>query len=154
MEQITKIGFYNPQVPEKPLQALTSACESKRRELKDSGDDFRGSLIVLPEAFNIGVPYRDTNDKNNAPDRNPVILSQLQGLCNDFDLCLVAGLIISSPTDPPHSKSLSSVYLVDGSGAGLLGHKRNNDGQGPYQTCTNGCDGHNAIHYRNVALVS
>lgn len=141
MNQITKVGFYNPQKPDSPLKALTAALEDGRQ--------LSGSLLVLPEAFNIGTGY----SRQGGIQKDPRILSELQGLCTDFDVCFVAGLIISGPTDQgvyPYS----SAHLIDACGASLLCHKMLSDSQGPYSTCHDGCDGHNAIAYRNIALCS
>jgi hypothetical protein len=142
MNQITKLGFYNPQNPDAPLETLTAALEKVRNLLS-------GSLLVLPEAFNIGTRYSCATPIQ----KDPRILCELQGLCADYDLCIVAGLIVGGPNDRgvyPYS----SAYLIDAGGAGLLCHKINCDSQGPYTTCLDGCDGHNAIAYRNVAICS
>ena len=63
----------------------------------------------------------------------------------------MAGLIITGPTNHG-SFPYNSAYLIDTCGAGLLCHKMNSDTQGPYQPCLDGCDGHNGIFYRNIAL--
>jgi hypothetical protein len=102
---------------------------------------------VLPEAFNIGTDY----SRQGEIQKDPRILSELQGLCTNFDICIVAGLIISGSTDRG-AYPYSSAYLIDTSGAGLLCHKMNSDSQGPYTNCLDGCDGHNAIAYGDVAL--
>jgi predicted amidohydrolase len=146
MEQITKIGFYSPERPEDPLERFISALERKTK------DDLRGSLIVLPEAFNIGVGY---SRNEPAIDTSPNILGRLQNVCTDFDVCLVAGLILTFANDPTHeNKRYNSAYLVDTNGFGLLCHKILCDSQGPYSNCLTGCDGHNAVQYRNVAVAS
>lgn len=142
MNQITKVGFYNPQGPGSPLEALAAA-------LKDKHGQLSGSLLVLPEAFNIGASY----SRQGEIQKDPRILSELQGLCTDFDICMVAGLIISGPTDRGRYP-YSSAHLIDACGAGLLCHKMLSDSQGPYKTCPDGCDGHNAIAYQNTALCS
>jgi hypothetical protein len=142
MNQITKVGFYNPQKPDSPLDALTAALEDRRRELS-------GSLLALPEAFNIGTDY----SRRGEIQKDPRILSDLQRLCADFDICIVAGLIITGPADRGN-RPYSSAHLIDAFGAGLLCHKMLSDSQGPYMTCLDGCDGHNAIEYRNIALCS
>ena len=142
MNQITKVGFYNPQKPDSPLEALNAALEGRRAQLS-------GSLLVLPEAFNIGTGY----SRQGEIQKDPRILSELQELCADFDICIVAGLIISGPTDRGRYP-YSSAHLIDACGAGLLCHKMLSDHQGPYETCLDGCDGHNARAYRNIALCS
>jgi predicted amidohydrolase len=146
MEQITKIGFYSPERPEDPLERFISVLERK------TDDDLKGSLIVLPEAFNIGVGY---SRNETEVDTSPTILGQLQNVCTDFDVCLVAGLILTFANNPTYGKEpYNSAYLVDTSGFGLLCHKQRSDNQGPYSNCLTGCDGHNAVQYRNVAVAS
>jgi predicted amidohydrolase len=144
MDQITKIGFYSPEGPEKPLERFITALTCK------SQAELYGSLIVLPEAFNIGVPY----GRSQSADTNPNVLNQLRRVCKKFDVCFVAGLIISTPSDVTFQYKHNSAYLIDANGFGLLCHKKNFDNQGPYSTCLDGCDGHNAIQYRNVAVAS
>lgn len=142
MKEITKVGFYNPHKPGDPMPSLTGALRAKREEVKDS-------LLVLPEAFNIGTSY----SRQSKIQQDPRILSELQDLCTCFNICIVAGLIISSPTNPA-GECYNSSYLVDSAGAGLFCHKMLSDNQGPYATCLDGCDGHNAIQYRNIAICS
>jgi predicted amidohydrolase len=144
MDKITKVGFYNPEKPQNPLKTFRSLCERKGK------DHLNGSLIVLPEAFNVGICY---SRHDAAIQKDPRILGQLQKVCSDFAICVVAGLIISSPTDQGRYP-YNSAYLIDDSGASLLCHKMTSDNQGPYTNCRDGCDGHNAILYRDVALLS
>lgn len=140
-DSITKISVYTPEAPETPITRLTSAL---------NGDiDVSGSLLVLPEAFNIGTSYSCCYTIQ----KDPRILCELQRLCCSFNISIVAGLIISGPADQgvyPYS----SAYLINAHGATLLSHKMNSDSQGPYTACPNGCDGHNASIYRNIALCS
>lgn len=142
MNQITKIGFYNPQGPKQPLESFTDALESVRNELQ-------GSLLVLPEAFNIGTSY----SCRDPIQQDPQIRFDLQALCIDFDICIVAGLIISDPTDNG-DRPYSSSWLIDAHSTAPLCHKKLSDTQGPYRTCIDGCDGHNGIAYLNIALCS
>jgi hypothetical protein len=142
MSQITKVGFYNPQNPGAPLETLTAVLEGLRNQL-------HGSLLVLPEAFNIGTRYSCAKPIQ----KDPRILCELQALCTDYGICMVAGLIIEGPGDRG-TYPYSSAYLIDAAGAGLLCHKMLCDSQGPYMTCLDGCDGHNATAYRNVAICS
>jgi hypothetical protein len=142
MNRITKVGFYNPQKPDAPLKTLTTALEESRKQLS-------GSLLVLPEAFNIGTGY----SCQTVIQKDPRILSELQGLCTDYDICIVAGLIVSGPSDQG-THPYSSAYLIDACGAGLLCHKMYSDSQGPYTPCLDGCDGHNATAYKNIAICS
>jgi hypothetical protein len=142
MDQITKVGFYNPQNPGAPLETLTAVLEGRRNQL-------HGSLLVLPEAFNIGTRYSCAKPIQ----KDPQILRGLQALCADYGICMVAGLIIEGPNDRG-TYPYSSAYLIDAAGAGLLCHKMLCDSQGPYTICLDGCDGHNATAYGNVAICS
>lgn len=139
---ITKVGFYNPQQPNSPLESLTDQLEGRLGQLS-------GSLLVLPEAFNIGTRYSCQGEIQK--DRR--ILSDLKGLCARFDICIVAGLIISRPDDQGRYP-YNSAHLIDGGGSKLLCCKMLSDSQGPYRNCHDGCDPHNAIAYRNIALCS
>lgn len=143
MDPITKIGFYNPAGPAEPMATLAATLEERRKELS-------GSLLVLPEAFNIGTCYSPQASIQD----DPLVLCKLQGLCSDFDICVVAGLIIRGPIDRGLAHPYNSSYLIDGSGGSLLCHKMLKDNQGPYEPCSDGCDGHNATAYRNIALCS
>ena len=104
-----------------------------------------GTILVLPEAFNL-----ESYDLRSNIREYPRMLSDLQQVSEDFDIVIVAGLIIPSPTH--HEKPYSSAYLIDANGAELMCHKMLQDSQGPYRPCQTGCDGHNAVKYLNVAL--
>jgi hypothetical protein len=108
-----------------------------------------GSLLVLPEAFNIGTRY----SCHKPIQKDPRILCDLQELCAEYDCCVVAGLIVEGPNDRG-IHPYSSAYLIDVAGAELLCRKVNYDSQGPYTTCIEQCDSHNAKAYRNIALCS
>jgi predicted amidohydrolase len=153
---IDKVGFFHfVSKYAYPVEELQTAIEDNREGCVSD------ALIVLPEAFNIGVEYWRTVP-DSRPDGDPIILFKLQELCKRFRLSLVAGLIINIPgQDPPHS----SAYLIDASGFGLLCHKRCNDGTGAgpgggnrytpnYTPCPDGCDAHNATMYRNLAIAA
>jgi hypothetical protein len=142
MTPITKLGFYNPQNFDAPLETLTASLEKHRNQLN-------GSLLVLPEAFNIGTRY----SCHKPIRKDPRILCELQGLCAKYDMSVVVGLIVSGPTDRG-THPYNSAYLIDADGAALLCHKVNCDSQGPYMTCLDGCDGHNGTAYRNIAICS
>lgn len=152
MPGIEKIGFFHfGHGWDKPVPSLQCALE------KHASDRIRNTLIVLPEGFNIGAEYRRTAP---APKTDPGILFALQGICFDFKIALVAGLIITTPGSP--TPPFSSAYLIDSEGFGLLCHKRQDDGTGQaggtqiqnYTQCTNGCDTHNAVRYCNISVAA
>ena len=99
-----------------PVGSLRAAIEIKAR-----ARDVTGSLIVLPEAFNIGMNYYD----EGCPDYDPCVLSLLRDIASLYRVGFVAGLVIedgAGPT-PPHS----SVYYVDGDVQRLICHKHGSD---------------------------
>src|SRR5579862_2997397 len=105
-----------------PLWSLHSALGSI------GGSELCGSLIVLPEGFNIGKSYRGTGICNH----ETAILADLQETARRCNVAFVVGLIIkegNSP-EPPYS----SAYLVDGFRANLICHKGTPDGSGTAYT--------------------
>jgi hypothetical protein len=85
---------------EHPIDALEAALASH--------GDVEGSLIVLPEGFNIRKPYRSQVKCNY----DPGILSDLQNLSTCNAVTFVSGLIIKER----HESGLpyNSAYLIDG----------------------------------------
>jgi hypothetical protein len=148
METVTKIGFFSPVETyyKDPLGSLTSAL--KKTQL---GEDLSGSLIVLPEAFNIKIPY----GTSSTPDTDSSILSSLQDICKTFDIAVVAGLIIDTPDGPRTGSRYASAHLIDARNpTDLLCYKHNQDSRGPYVGCNDGYDRSNPRHYLNVAVVT
>lgn len=89
---------------EQPIDALRKELEALRRDIADS-------LIVLPEAFNIGDYWRPRQES----DYDPKILDSLSRIAAEYRCVLIAGLTIREtdgpqPPDPP----FTSVYLIDG----------------------------------------
>lgn len=84
--------------------------------------DISGSLIVLPEAFNIGKYY---GEPGGDCDHSPRILDQLQTVAGSFDVTFVAGLIVEEPGGP--RPPFSSAYLIDGAGRTLVCRKHGDD---------------------------
>jgi hypothetical protein len=109
--------------------------------------DHSGSLLVLPEAFNISCEYFG----NDEPNTDPAILCDLQKLCTWFDVSVVTGLIISTPQGPPGVPH-SGAYLIDSLGSELMCYKRCNDGSRKYAPCDTQCDFVNGISYKGLSL--
>lgn len=84
--------------------------------------DIGGSLIVLPEAFNIGKYY---GDQGGDCDHSRKIFDQLKTVAGSFDVTFVAGLIVEEPNGP--TPPFSSAYLIDGSGGILVCRKHGDD---------------------------
>lgn len=99
-----KIGFFHfGNYWNDPVGSLRCALKGHTPE------EVRDSLIVLPEAFNIGQQYYD--DSPEKPwNTKSAVQNRLRRICKDFGLSLLGGLIIEKPGDPypPHS----SAYLV------------------------------------------
>jgi hypothetical protein len=99
-----KIGFFHfGRDWRNPIEALQSKLESTRR-----AEDVANSLIVLPEAFNIGKGFWEQGDCNY----DASVLAHLGAIAVDFQVAFVAGL--STYDDRPASGSpYNSAYLID-----------------------------------------
>lgn len=96
---LQKVGFFhfgtghdNPKVALEG--ALQVALESD--ELPGGASRPTATLIVLPEAFNIGVPYRGEGKR----DFNRSIVGELQDIAGRFHVAFVAGLIVRERCGP------------------------------------------------------
>jgi hypothetical protein len=118
---VKRVGFFHFGLDwHLPMPSLEDALTKAQRE-----GDISESLIVLPEAFNIGQDYWA---RSAAPNTDPSILADLQRLCRQFRVVFVAGLII---TDPKCSDVYSAAYSIDAVGdPRRLCTKQNNDGRG------------------------
>ena len=108
------------------------------------------ALIVLPEAFNIAVPYRGEGVRNF--DR--MILTDLRDLSRRFNATFVAGLAIKDrcgPT-PPHS----AAYLIESTRSTLICYKVGDDGMAGinYTVRTEQADIENPIEHRGVHVAA
>ncbi len=102
---ITRLSFFHfVENHEQPIYALRKQLEAQRKDVADS-------LIVLPEAFNIGSYWRARNES----DYDPKILEDLEAVAAEYRCVLVCGLTIRDVTGPqPLEPPFTSVYLVDG----------------------------------------
>jgi len=123
-----------------PIGALTSALE-KRTCTPDT-------LIVLPEAFNLGKPYQ----AGPAAFRRDDIIAGLLAISEAEAHAFVVGLLEDQP--PSGENPHSSVYFVDRSGPRLICHKQYPDGQGDYTTCPVAPDDNNPIVLEDTTIVS
>jgi predicted amidohydrolase len=115
----SKLGFFRFIADyNKPIESLEAAIKAH--------GDVCGSLIVLPEAFNLGKYYRDVGDC----DHHPEILDELQAIAASFHVTLVAGLILEGPDGP--TPPFSSVYLIGRSDSTLMCRKNGDDGYSMY----------------------
>jgi hypothetical protein len=100
-----------------PIRSLQAA-------LLDAGarDDLAESLIVLPEAFNLGRGYWSSEGSGYLPG----IPGRLQGLASELGTAFVAGLLVNA--EPADSRlPLSAAYLIDKTQCLFLGCKRGAD---------------------------
>lgn len=147
---ITKAGFFHfGSHHDSPIPELKEALSRKRNELPDS-------LIVLPEGFNIGKPYKC----RGKCDTNAGIISNLHTLASVFGVSFVAGLIVDegSGSTPPYN----SAYLINSYYHEPICHKMFGDGwhkggsmnEENYSRCTNGFDLHNPSRYDGVSIAA
>jgi hypothetical protein len=126
----TRAGFFHFGTDHgKPIDSLRAA-------LIDA-EETSGALLVLPEAFNIGKPYRDVGERC---DYHPVVLRQLLALSAEFDITFVAGLIVrrvGMREWPP----LNAAHLISGpSRCEVICYKRWPDNTDNYTPCPGMCD--------------
>lgn len=123
-----------------PLKSLELALQD--------ASDAREAVIVLPEAFNIGVAYRGEGSRNFEPS----IVGDLQRLADRFGVAFVAALVVREPGGPvtPHS----GVYFIEGSRSALLCFKIGPDDMAGinYTPCTGQADFSNPITYECVSI--
>lgn len=81
------VGFFHFGSPDKstPLRSLVQELEKKAAQ---GGELLKGALIVLPEAFNLGVDYNDDGNwgKGNYA---PSIKKCLMRVAEEFDVMFV-----------------------------------------------------------------
>jgi predicted amidohydrolase len=119
----------------KPIEVLESAIKAH--------GDIGGSLIVLPEAFNIGKFYRS----EGKCDYRPIVLQRLQSMAAAFDITFVAGLVLEEPDGP--TPPFNSAYLISSSGSTPICRKMVNDDPENrirnYTPCTDAYDLNNPL---------
>jgi len=112
-----------------------------------SGNDVTDSLIVLPEAFNLGRQY----DLNDGAKERPLldeqdVLARLREIAKTHKVVFVVGLI-------EIEARRNSAYLVDAGSPRLMCHKIMNDGSQEYEPCTSDCERENPIGYGDEMCV-
>jgi predicted amidohydrolase len=111
-------------------------------------NDVGNSLIVLPEAFNIGKYYRD--EGRCSYDR--AALQALQSLAELNNVTFVSGMIVEEPNGP--MPPFSSVYLIDGYGSTLICRKSGEDGSGNYTPFNASPDVPNPVRYLGWSIAA
>lgn len=102
----------------------TQPLESLRISIQEAGGKaaLKDSLVVLPEAFNILTKYESSSGTS---DTDPIVISRLKDLAEEFELAFVAGLIVKEPTAP--GLAPSSAYIIHSSCCALLSRKMGRD---------------------------
>jgi predicted amidohydrolase len=97
-------------------------------------EKLKQSVIVLPEAFNIG---RDYDDQDHACDYGRSILSVLMDLSSTFQVTFIAGLVIENCVIDRlrRKRPYSSTYLIDPRRHLLMCQKLNDDRSNNYTAC-------------------
>lgn len=118
-------------------------------ELEAAGE-VKESLIVLPEAFNLGRPYGSEPEKPCAFGRD-FLIAALQTRSQKHSVTFIAGII------GPHvggGLPYSSAYLIDGSDSRLLCHKHTQDYSGHYEPFPGDCDVNNPTESKGVSIAA
>jgi hypothetical protein len=132
---IDKLGFFHfGNYWDDPVGSLRCALKGHAPE------EIRDSLIVLPEAFNIGQHYWGQSDKPWSTDEH--VLDKLRRVCKDFSLSLLGGLIIETPPSGPKPPYSSAYFITAAAEPVPMCHKMCNDGQGVVQ----GTGGNDSLH--------
>jgi predicted amidohydrolase len=134
---IQRIGFYHCvhfEAPFDPVAKLREAIHERIEEeaTRDQAWDISNSLIVLPEAFNLGK-----YDSRSLPNQSPQdFLESLRRVSEEHRIVFVAGAL-----DGRHN----AAYLVDSADVHLMCKKIGDDLTGIYDPCTENPDQWNPI---------
>lgn len=119
-----------------PLGELTKAMS----EVSPT-TDLAGSLIVLPEGFNLGRAYDlSSNPKDEPRLHERCVLECLRQIAASYEVAFVVGVI-------EIDTRRNSAYFVDAGTPRLMCHKIINDQSREYEPCTSDCQGENPITY-------
>lgn len=125
-----------------PLGALDA-------EIRSTGD-VADSLVVLPEAFNLGRPCGTEQEKPCAYERDQLV-SKLQERSSERRITFIAGMLDPiADGERPHS----SAYLIAGDGCRLICHKKGSDGTGHYRPETGNCDIDNPMVDKDACIMA
>lgn len=141
---VEKIGFFHCvefTKGIKPTERLQSEMERwiQKDEKGPTPISIRGSLIVLPEAFNIDRYERQSTHLQDARE----CLEDLQGLAREHQVVFVAGIL---------DRRINSAYMVDADVSQLMCHKVADDLVGLYDPCTGEPDACNPIVFQNACV--
>jgi predicted amidohydrolase len=138
------VGFYHCPTPDgDPFGLLAAALQRERDARAPRG--ITASLIVLPEAFNLGKPYYAPRDTTNVPGMArialDIALSTLGNLSSVYGVVFVAGLTGVSYT--------SAYWVAPDNPPILMCHKRSDDKTQNYVVASVP-DRHNPVDHRGV----
>jgi predicted amidohydrolase len=135
---LTRIGFFQlDDADSEPFDSLTKALRARSEDT-----DVRGSLIVLPEAFNYGRSY--CRDPGKEPRFTPEeSKKELATISKEGKVVFVASLL-----DPPYS----SAYWIDHDGSRLMRHKESADTSKSYTPWSGDCRGNNPLEYEGECI--
>jgi predicted amidohydrolase len=135
MELTVKVGYFHfGKDHGTPMEALR--CELNKQAKEKLAD----TLLVLPEAFNIGKCYCDSSVPDNS---QAGILDLLKAEAQARSITFVAGLILES-----NGVTRNSAYFIGGADSFPMCHKMVPDGIGRYAVCAENCDVHNPLPHR------
>jgi predicted amidohydrolase len=139
---IEKLGFYNfVNFEQPPIDSLQTALEraiEKERSLNPEWE-VSGSLIVLPEACNIGNYLQPVLEP-----RAEAFHEALQKLAGHLQVTFIAGIL---------ERRLNSAYMIDADGSQLMCHKIGEDLSRLYDPCANP-DRCNPIFLKNASVAA
>lgn len=124
-----------------PLAEFANAIEAASHVV-----DIAESLIVLPEAFNLGREYGSGDTRNEGPQLDHrCVLASLRTLATMHKAAFIVGVI---EVDSRHN----SVYFVDSGQPRLMCHKIVDDGYGVYERCKTDCDFENPLNHQETQI--
>jgi predicted amidohydrolase len=146
---IQRAGFFHfVQSYHDPVGELSKAIE---RWEKSEGVDIHGSLIVVPESFNLGREHSGgaagTEGSKPAFDVR-YVLQFLTAIAKAREMFFVVALI----DGPLNSAPLNSAYFVDGAEPRLMCHKIMDDGSREYLSCAQKPNVENPVEVGNVGV--
>jgi len=144
---IDKVGFFHfVERHDRPIWELRKALQSR-----SAHEDTSGSLIVLPEAFNIKKRYKESGPA----DHSRAVLDDLGALCVRFRVTMVAALIVNEVWSP--CLSYSSAYWVGEGRPVRICRKRCRDGNEantPYRRCRHDPDDRNPFRHGDACIIA
>jgi len=113
-----------------PIQELTTAIDREivSKKAADPDWDIKRSLIVLPEAFNLGRPY-ERSDASPSVEAKAMLHALRFDIAQHHSVALIVGLLEEKPG------RRNSAYWIDAEGETLMCHKVDEDETGLYRPC-------------------